>query len=65
MKGYDYNILLTAFYAPYIFFEIPSNVACKYFGPKIWIPFLCLGFGVSIVLGRMSSGVVECGVVVG
>lgn len=48
MKGYDYNILLTVFYVPYIFFEIPSNVACKYFGPKIWIPFLCLGFGVSV-----------------
>lgn len=48
MKGYDYNVLLTVFYVPYIFFEIPSNIACKYVGPKLWIPFLCFGFGVSL-----------------
>lgn len=28
LKGYQYNILLTAFYAPYIVFEVPSNSKC-------------------------------------
>lgn len=47
LKGYEYNILLTSFYISYIFFEIPSNIACKYFGPGKWIPFISFGFGVS------------------
>lgn len=47
LKGYQYNILLTAFYVSYIVFEIPSNIACKWIGPKIWLPFISFGFGVS------------------
>jgi len=47
LKGYQYNILLTSFYISYIVFEIPSNIACKHFGPAFWIPFISVGFGVS------------------
>lgn len=31
----------------YILFEVPSNMACKYFGPGKWLPFCTLMFGVS------------------
>ncbi|KAM7215226.1 MFS transporter-11 [Rhypophila decipiens] len=45
LKGYDYNFLLSVFYISYIIFEIPSNVACKFFGPGWYIPTISLGFG--------------------
>ncbi|TVY81314.1 putative transporter [Lachnellula suecica] len=46
MAGYDYNKVLSIFYISYILFEIPSNVACKYFGPGWFIPAISLGFGI-------------------
>lgn len=46
LKGYDYNKVLSVFYISYIIFEIPSNMACKYFGPGWFIPAISLGFGV-------------------
>lgn len=45
LTGYDYNALLSVFYISYIVFEIPSNIACKYFGPGWWLPGISLGFG--------------------
>ncbi|KAK0750766.1 major facilitator superfamily domain-containing protein [Schizothecium vesticola] len=45
LTGYDYNALLSIFYISYIIFEIPSNIACKYFGPGWWLPGISLGFG--------------------
>jgi len=45
LRGYQFNILLSVFYVSYIVFEIPSNIACKYFGPGKWIPFISFGFG--------------------
>lgn len=62
LKGYQYNVLLTCFYIrcvrasrgcadlSYILFEIPSNIACKYFGPGKWIPFITFGFGLFSML---------------
>ncbi|KAK7030402.1 hypothetical protein VNI00_014146 [Paramarasmius palmivorus] len=49
LKGYDYNIVLTVFYVSYIIFEIPSNMACKYFGPGWFLPAISLGFGICSV----------------
>ncbi|KAF2431738.1 MFS general substrate transporter [Tothia fuscella] len=43
---YDYNKVLSVFYISYIIFEIPSNMACKYFGPGWYIPAISLGFGI-------------------
>lgn len=45
LKGFDYNIILTAFYISYIIFEIPSNLMCKQIGPGKWLPFISFGFG--------------------
>ncbi|GIZ49836.1 hypothetical protein CKM354_001285700 [Cercospora kikuchii] len=49
LTGYDYNFVLTTFYISYIVFEIPSNLACKYFGPGWFIPSISLGFGAASV----------------
>lgn len=40
---------MTVFYISYILFEIPSNMACKYFGPGWFIPAISLGFGICSV----------------
>lgn len=49
LTGYDYNTVLSVFYISYIVFEIPSNMACKYFGPGWFIPGLTFGFGILTV----------------
>jgi MFS family permease len=46
MQGYDYNVIISAFYVSYIVFEIPSNLACKYIGPGWYIPLMTLLFGI-------------------
>ncbi|PSK46000.1 hypothetical protein B9Z65_4968 [Elsinoe australis] len=46
MRGLDYNKLLSYFYIPYIIFEIPSNMMCKWVGPGWFIPALTLLFGI-------------------
>lgn len=46
LAGYDYNIVLSIFYISYIVFELPCNMACKYFGPGWFIPAISLGFGI-------------------
>ncbi|EAU31986.1 predicted protein [Aspergillus terreus NIH2624] len=63
LKGYDYNIALSIFYIPYILLEIPSNMACKYFGPEKFLPFLTVCFGVcSIAMGFVTNFSSICGV---
>lgn len=41
--------MLSTFYISYIIFEIPSNLACKYFGPGWFIPTVSLGFGITSI----------------
>ncbi|KAL1311883.1 hypothetical protein AAFC00_001955 [Neodothiora populina] len=63
LKGYDYNIVLSVFYISYILFEIPSNMACKYFGPGWFIPAISLGFGIcSICTAFVTNMSAMCGV---
>ncbi|GAA5890625.1 hypothetical protein JCM8208_004939 [Rhodotorula glutinis] len=45
LKGYDYNILLTAFYVAYVVFEFPAQVVNKWIGPGKMIPILSFMFG--------------------
>ncbi|KAM0789056.1 hypothetical protein ACM66B_003119 [Microbotryomycetes sp. NB124-2] len=77
MSGYDYNIALTAFYASYIVFEIPSNLMAKAVGPGRWLPILTIGFGIlslatafvhsfgALVAVRFLLGIFECGLLPG
>lgn len=44
--GYRFNWSLTVFYITYIIVEIPSNTMLKYVGPRFWIPFLVVAFGI-------------------
>lgn len=47
MKGYDYNIIITAFYVSYIVFEIPANLLCKWMGPGWFLPLTTVLFGIA------------------
>ena len=47
----------------YIIFEIPSNMACKYFGPGWFIPSISLGFGImTVAFAFVRTFSAACGV---
>lgn len=63
LTGYDYNIVLSTFYISYILFELPCNMACKFFGPGWFIPAISLGFGIcSICTAFVQNMAAACGV---
>ncbi|KAL7268603.1 hypothetical protein RUND412_008765 [Rhizina undulata] len=46
LKPVQYNIALSIFFVSYVSFEIPSNILLKRFSPSIWLPSICLGWGI-------------------
>ncbi|KEF60355.1 uncharacterized protein A1O9_01915 [Exophiala aquamarina CBS 119918] len=48
--GLRYNIALMCLFVSYCVVELPSNIACKYFGGNIWIPFLVFSFSIITTL---------------
>ncbi|KAF9873486.1 putative pantothenate transporter [Colletotrichum karsti] len=48
MSGQDWNTGLAVFFVTYAAGGVPSNIALKRFGPRIWLPFLL--FTVSLIL---------------
>ncbi|KAK0622775.1 major facilitator superfamily domain-containing protein [Immersiella caudata] len=46
MVGYDYNMILSAFYIGYIVFELPAVALCKAIGPGWFLPATAFLFGV-------------------
>ncbi|KAI2636675.1 MFS general substrate transporter [Xylaria nigripes] len=63
LKGYDYNTVLSIFFISYIIFEIPSNLACKWFGPGWYLPAITLGFGISSLgTAFVQNRAAACGV---
>ncbi|KAK9448371.1 major facilitator superfamily domain-containing protein [Limtongia smithiae] len=77
LTGNRFNIALSAFFVTYILFEVPSNVCCKYFGPKIWLPVIVFLFGLismciafaktygDFVALRCLLGIAEAGIMPG
>ncbi|PCH05819.1 Major facilitator superfamily domain, general substrate transporter [Penicillium occitanis (nom. inval.)] len=45
------NTALVVFYAPYILFEIPSNILMKRFNPHVWLSGCITAFGI-VMLGQ-------------
>lgn len=74
LVGDQQNVVLCIFFAPYIFFEIPSNIAVKRFTPQIWLSaciscfgiiMLCQGFVQSysgLLATRFFLGLCETGI---
>ncbi|KAK1753782.1 major facilitator superfamily domain-containing protein [Echria macrotheca] len=63
MTGYDYNLIISAFYVGYIVLEIPAVILCKRIGPAKFLPTTCVLFGLCSVGTAFVTTVPEaCGV---
>ena len=49
MVGYDYNMILSAFFVGYIVFELPAVACCKWIGPGWFLPTTSLMFGATSI----------------
>jgi len=49
MVGYDYNMILSAFFVGYIVFELPAVACCKAIGPGWFLPTTSLLFGATSI----------------
>ncbi|KAM3446832.1 hypothetical protein MY3296_009304 [Beauveria thailandica] len=49
LSGDRFNVVLALFFVTYIVFEIPANLMCQKFGPRIWLSLITFGFGVATV----------------
>ncbi|TDZ10334.1 putative transporter [Colletotrichum sidae] len=47
LEGYRFNWVLSVFYIVYLFVEVPSNILLKRIGPRFYLPFLVVGFGLT------------------
>ncbi|KAF9506094.1 hypothetical protein BS47DRAFT_1353318 [Hydnum rufescens UP504] len=77
LKGNQYDIALTVFFASYIFFEVPSNPALRWLKPHRWICFTMLSWGLVMTLmgvvndfggltaARLMLGLAESGLLPG
>ena len=45
MKGNDFNVALVVFFAPFVVFEVPSNLILRKMRPSIWLGSLSLLWG--------------------
>jgi hypothetical protein len=50
LEGHEYNNALVIFFAPYIVFEIPSNILLKKFKPHVWLSACMFLFGITTTL---------------
>lgn len=49
LVGSQQNVALTIFFAPYIVFEIPSNILMKRLSPQVWLSACITAFGVIMI----------------
>lgn len=45
LEGLRFNWALSIFYIVYLVVEVPSNIILKHVGPRYYLPFLVVGFG--------------------
>ncbi|KAI8149351.1 major facilitator superfamily domain-containing protein [Fennellomyces sp. T-0311] len=77
LTGVRFNITLTAFFITYVLFEVPTNILCKKFGPRIWLSLITVSFGLltmciafctnfaGITVARAILGIAEAGIMPG
>ncbi|ETN40073.1 uncharacterized protein HMPREF1541_04348 [Cyphellophora europaea CBS 101466] len=71
--GYRYSLITLSFFITYVLFQAPTTVICRKVGPRIFLPGICLAWGVVIIgfgfaknwstlLGlRLVLGILEAG----
>ncbi|KAK2811947.1 hypothetical protein FQN50_001654 [Emmonsiellopsis sp. PD_5] len=55
MSGQQWNTALAAFFVTYAFGGVPSNIALKRFGPKIWLPLLLTCVSVVLICASLQA----------
>lgn len=54
--GARYSIALLVFFPAYVIFQLPSNLVIRRIGARIWLSFLILGFGITVLgMGFVKS----------
>lgn len=53
--GNRYSVILLVFFAPYVVFELPSNIALRKFGAANWLSLITLLWGITIVCMGLST----------
>ena len=48
--GYRYSLITLSFFITYVIFQAPTTVICRWVGPRIFLPGICLAWG-SIIIG--------------
>lgn len=55
-EGARYSIALLVFFPAYVIFQLPSNLVIRRIGARIWLSFLILGFGITVLgMGFVKS----------
>ncbi|KAF6817753.1 MFS nicotinic acid transporter [Colletotrichum sojae] len=57
LSGQDWNTGLSVFFVTYAAGGVPSNIALKRFGPRIWLPFLLFCVSLIIIGSSMQINV--------
>ncbi|KAL2873689.1 hypothetical protein SGCOL_011173 [Colletotrichum sp. CLE4] len=77
LAGYRFNWALSIFYIIYLLVEVPSNIVLKRVGPRFYLPFLVVGFGLvslctafvrsyeGLIVARAFLGIFEGGAMPG
>ncbi|KAJ3337522.1 hypothetical protein HDU93_000900 [Gonapodya sp. JEL0774] len=64
----QYNWCLAIFFIPYCIFEVPSNFALRYFGPRIWLARIMLSWSIISLCQAFSqnfTGLMICRTLLG
>src|SRR5688572_17465107 len=68
LSGDRFNIALSMFFVTYILFELPANFMCKKLGPRLWLSFITVGFGLTTMCMAFVTnyaGVMTCRLILG
>ena len=63
-----YAVALSVFFVLYAFLEVPSNLALRRFGAKVWLPIIILIWGVTMTLSGLvqnAAGLIVTRIVLG
>ncbi|KAL4884123.1 major facilitator superfamily domain-containing protein [Aspergillus karnatakaensis] len=55
MSGQQWNTALSVFFVTYAAGGVPSNIILKRIGPRIWLPTLLIGCGVTVICAGLQS----------
>jgi MFS family permease len=49
LTGYKYSLITLVFFLTYVIFQPPATVLCRKIGPKLFLPGICLLWGILII----------------